>query len=324
MFEPYEPKNNKFFKMFSALEAGQLPMLYSVYLGIKPLMDTFLQYEAYLLLKEEAAKHGILMDHNQVMIVSPQEEFLQRKERFKNLGTTKMMAVPFDYRRKKALVHAFISRSPQRIREAQRLTWYNLFVGEYQMVQPALDNFRYGDTLGFPQCCVKFYAAHNGRFFDNYVTWEWKTPFEVYKNTSGDFSFLCNHIPMDHMYFLIHHYPCSYRCPATMDIAQRLLEGIEEMEPDYAEKIRRHLKLPYLLFNEKKAFALEGSIKNNRIYYTQSKFIGDKRDEKTYIEITKGNMVEVQDECIIIFRDNEEIARYPQEGDYEGKIYQFV
>ncbi len=324
MFENYIPKNNTLFQMFAKLEASQLPMFYSVYLGIKPLMDTFLRYDNFLVLQEEAKKHGIIVDHNEVMAVFPNEEFLQRKERFRNLGTTKLTAVPFDHSRTHSLIHTFISRSKERIDEARQLTWYNLFVGEYQLPQPDIDNFRYGDTLGFPQCCVRFYAAHNGRFSEDGCHWEWNTPFEVYKNTEGEFSFLCNHIPMDHIYFLSHHYPCSYNCPRTIDISGRLLQGISRLEPQFAVLIEQHLKLPYLLFNEKKAFAFDGEIKNNRIYYSQCRFLGDRRDLETYKEITKGNMVEVGEENIIIYRGNEEIARYKQEGVYKGKIYRFV
>ena len=324
MFENYIPKSNKLLEMFARLEASQLPMFFSVYLGIKPLMDTFVRYDRFLELQAEAKKHGIIVGHNEVMAVFPEEKFLKRKERFKNLGTTKLTAVPFDPSRTKSLVHTFISRSRDRIEEARRLTWYNLFVGEHQLAQPPVDNFRYGDTLGFPQCCVRFYAAHNGRFTDDGYHWEWKTPFEVYKNTRGEFSFLCNHIPMDHVYFLVHHYPCSYNCPKTMEIAGDLLKGIRKMEPEYAQLIEYHLKLPYLLFNEKKAFAFEGEIKGNRIYYCNWHFLGDSRDLETYKEITMGNIVEVNDENIIIYNGNEEITRYKQEGNYEGKIYRFV
>lgn len=310
--------------MFAELEASQLPMFYSVYLGIKPLMDTFLRYDRFLLLQEEAKKHGIILGHNEVMAVFPHEEFLRRKERFRNLGTTKLTAVPFDPSRTHSLVHTFISRSQDRIDEARQLTWYNLFVGEFQLAQPDIDNFRYGDTLGFPRCCVRFYAAHNGRFTEDGFHWEWNTPFEVYKNTKGRFSFLCNHIPMDHVYFLSHHYPCSYNCPNTIDISGRLLKGIEKLEPQYAKLIEHHLKLPYLLFNEKKAFAFEGEIRKNRIHYTECRFLGDSRDMETYKEITLGDSVEVGEEFILIYRDNEEIGRYRQEGEYEGKIYEFV
>lgn len=324
MFEFYYPPNNKLINIFASREFNQIPMFYSVYLGIKPLMDTFLRYEFFLELQEEGKKHGIIFDHNQIMIMPPEEEFLRRKERLRNLGTTKMIAIPFDPRKKQALVHAFISRSRERIQEAQHLTWYNLFVGENQLVQPTIDNFRYGDTLGFPDCCVQFYAAHNGRFFDNFITWEWNTPLEVYKNTKGEFSFLCNHIPMDHTYFLIHHYPCSYNCPVTMDIANRLLEGIRSMDPVFAGLIEEHLKLPYLLFNEKKAFAFQGEIKGSSIHYSQWHFLGDRRDLQTYNEITQGDRIEVNQEFMIIYSKNEEIARWPQEGKYRGEIYKFV
>jgi hypothetical protein len=323
MFEPYIPENNRLFNMFAKLENRQLPMFYAVYLGIKPLMDTFLRYENYLILKDEAAKQGVLMGHNGVMITPPDEDFLRRKERFRNLGTTKMVAIPFDENRTGDLVHAFISKSPEMIEEARQLTWYNLFVGEHQLAQPPLDNYRYGATLGFPGCCVRFYAAHNGRFCEDNYCWEWNTPFEVYNNTKGDLSFLCNHIPMDFVYFLIHHYPCSYNCPVTMDLAGRVLQGITELDPGYAKKIEWHLKLPYLLFNEKKAFALDGIIEGNRIKYKDWYFLGDQRDISLYEFIVRGDMVELVDEFVIVYKDKSEIGRYPRTGNHKGKICMF-
>ncbi|MCD4784757.1 MAG: DUF483 domain-containing protein [Candidatus Eremiobacteraeota bacterium] len=323
MFDIHIPEKDDLLKLYAQIEPGQLSMLYAVCLGLKPLMDTFLRYEHFLALKEKAKTKGILFGHNGIMMSHPQERFLRRKERRRNLGTTKMIAIPFDEERKDALVHAFISRSPDKIEEARKLTWYNLFVGEHQLVQPAIDNFRYGATLGFPDCCVRFYAGHNGRFLDDNHTWEWNTPFEVYRNTRGEFSFLCNHIPMDHCYFLIHHYPCSYNCPETIKLAGDILEGIRSIDREYGDKIERYLKLPYLLFNEKKAFVFEGEIKGNRITYSDCHFLGDKRDLATYMDITKGDCVEVHEDYIVVFRGSNEITRYPLEGDFEGKIYKF-
>jgi len=323
MFEIHIPEKDDLLNLYAQMDAGQLSMFYGVYLGLKPLMDTFLRYEQFLVLKEAAEKRGVLLGHNGIMMSKPREKFLRRKEKHRNLGTTKAIAIPFDEEKKDALVHVFISRSPDKIEEARRLTWYNLFVSEYQLVQPAIDNFRYGATLGFPECCVRFYAGHNGRFIDENYTWEWNTPFEVYKNTRGEFSFLCNHIPMDHCYFLIHHYPCSYDCPETKKIAGDLLEGIKSIDREYGEKIERYLKLPYLMFNEKKAFVFQGEVKGNRIEYSDCHFLGEKRDLASYIDITKGDCVEVQEDYIVVFRGLEEISRYIREGDFEGRICEF-
>lgn len=322
MLKPYKPKN-PLFAEFHKIEERQLPMFIGVYLGIKPLMDTFVSLENFFRLRSLCAKEGILVEHNNVMATPPGESFLRQKERIRNLGTTKLIARPFSENHSQALVHTFISRNIEYVREAQRLTWYNLFVGGDQLLQPAIDNFRYGSTLGFPECCVRFYAAHNGRCFDGKVNWGWNTPFEVYKNSNKPFSKYCNHITMDKTYFLIHHYPCNYNCPATIDLASKLLEGIRNLEPEYAELIDYYLTRPYLVFEEKRAFIFEGEATENEIRYRQCRFIGDNRDSRDYCEIFQGNRITVKDEQVEVFQNNRLLARYPLENNFRGKIYRF-
>lgn len=322
MLEKYNPKK-ELFQLYQRLDGSQLPMFIGVYLGLKPLMDTFIPMNSFLLLKEICAKEGILVEHNGYMAQVPSDDFLRKKERVRNLGTTKLIAIPFSSDRRDVLVHTFISRSADQVEEARRLTWYNLFVGDIQMCQLPVDNHRYGLTLGFPECCIAFYSVHNGKFHDGKRNWGWNTPFEVYKNTKGEFSFLCNHVPMDHGYFLIHHYPCTYNCPATIEKAGALLEGIRSIEPDYAEKIEYYLKLPYLLFEEKRAFIFEGRIEGNTIFYDDYRFLGDYRDQFDYTDILNGNKLTVTEENITIFRGNEILAEHPMKGNYLGKIYRF-
>lgn len=319
MLNKYIPKNNDLFKLFAQVENNQLPMFIAVYEGIKPLMDTFLKLKDFQMLKQACRDEGIIVEHNNIMTRTPDERFLSKLEKIRNLGTTKMTAIPYSPDKKDCLVHTFISRSSQNIKEAQQLSWYNLFVGEHQLIQPGIDNYRYGLTLGFPECCVRFYAAHNGKYFDGKHRWGWNTPFEVYDNTTGEFSFYCNHLPMDHRYFLIHHYPCSYNCKETIRLARELLNKIEKKEPEYANEIKRILRLPYLVFDEKKAFVFEGKTDRNSVEYTDCYFLGDSRDLKFYREITRGNRIEVEGEQVVVWKDEEEIARY----NYPGRLFVF-
>ncbi len=323
MFEPVKLQT-PLFARYSQLEPKQLPMFAGVYLGIKPLMDTFITMEVFLKLREVCAPHGILVEHNDIMACQPDEVFLRRQERLRSLGTTKLQALPFDPEKKGSLVHTFISRSKEMVEEARRLTWYNLFVDNIQLMQPVLDNYRYGATLGFPRCCVSFYSLHNGSIFDGRQSWGFNTPHEVYDNTRGDFSFLCNYIPMDHRYFLIHHYPCSYNCPKTMGLAGKLLSGIRSLEPGLAERIEETLKLPYLVFGEKRAFAFEGRILDgNSISYSRFRFIGEARDLRDYREITQGSRVEVKDGRVHVYDGAKKLACYPDREPYKGRIYSF-
>lgn len=322
MFEPYIPKD-PLFRLYTELDKTQLPMFMAVVLGIKPLMDTWLPLPGYLALQKACEEQGVIVGNNNIMTHIPNEEFLKRHERLRNLGTTKMIAMPFSEERQDALVHTFISRSAGSIDEARRLTWYNLFVGEHQLLQPLIDNFRYGDTLGYPECCTRFYAGHNGKFHDGKRAWGWNTPLEVYKNTKGKFSFYCNHIPMDHQYFLIHHYPCSYNCEKTISQANQLLKAIRKTEPGFAEKIERYLKLPYLIFEEKKAFVFEGESSGNEIIYTDCKFLGDNRDKGAYHAILNGNRIVISDEKICIYKDKKLISEYKKEGKYKGWMPKF-
>ena len=323
MFEPVKIET-PLFAEYARLEPGQLPMFIGVYLGLKPLMDTFVTLDIFNRLRQLCSPHGILVEHNHVMAVTPGEDFLRRHERIRRLGTTKLQAVPFDLSRQNALVHTFISRSPEMVEQARQLTWYNLFADNRQLTQPLIDNYRYGATLGFPDCCVKFYAAHNALIYDGRRCWGFNTPHQVYDNTRGEFSFLCNYVPMDHHYFLIHHYPCSYNCPETIKLAEKLLSGIKSMEPQFAQAIVETLKLPYLVFGEKRAFAFRGRIvKGNEIIYSHCRFLGDPRDQNDYREIQEGNRVTTEQGRVKVFRDDRELAGYPDEEPYRARICNF-
>lgn len=322
MLSPYIPEN-EFLADVVKYEPRQLSMFIGVYTGLKPLMDTFITYDRFTALRDICKGEGIIVDHNGIMAGIPRETLLKRKEKLRDLGTTKLALLPFNPELKDAYVHTFISRSRDYIEQAQSLTWYNLFIGNKQYSQPAIDNYRYGRTLGFPDCCIKFYSGHNGRYFDGKKAWAWNTPWEVFKNTKGAPSFYCNHIPMDHFYFLIHHYPCSYNCEATIKLAKSLLEAIRSVEPGFAEGIERTLKFPYLIFDEKKAFVLKGRIEGNTVHYSDRYFLGDGRDIRHYKEIFHGDRITLDDGRVRVFDGKELIIEYPDDKLHQGRLMQF-
>jgi hypothetical protein len=133
----------------------------------------------------------------------------------------------------------------------------------------------------------------------------------MFKNTLKDkYRYLCNPLTKDVTYSYIYHMPCSYNCQHTINLAKRVRAAIYEEEPGFVKLIDKHLKLPLLVFYERKFYAFEGEIKNNRLYYKKLYFIGEMPENNLFeIELKKGDCVFLENKDVVILNKGKMIKR---------------
>jgi hypothetical protein len=104
--------------------------------------------------------------------------------------------------------------------------------------------------LGYPECCVRFYAE---------VGEDQNLRYTRAIQNSERFSFLLNNfLHWDGPYYLISHFPCSYDCEHSKQTAKRLLEAIEKEDQKLGKAIRFLLTRPVLYNGEKSHVRFNG------------------------------------------------------------------
>jgi len=301
-------------KELADLGIGQFPLVIGTVYGIKPLFDTWIPIQAYNKLKI-ACKNYDLFCQPDCMFVEPTKKELATSIGAIFLTTTKFKGLPFDPNLKEGMVHVFISKYRKSIFNAHRFGWYPLIIRKRVIDKPFIDHLRFGEVLGYPDCCIEFFNSFN--------KFGMSTPYESYKKTKGTLSYYCNNI-LNHIgYSYIHHHPCSFNCKKTIDLAKQTEEVILEKEPDYAHEIRKALKLPIINFAEKISYVFEGKIKNGYLYYSKFKFIGHPRDDKYRIMFCQGNRIKVKDDEIIIYNDNKLVQTIKKKRPFDGFLLEF-
>jgi hypothetical protein len=83
--------------------------------------------------------------------------------------------------------------------------------------------------------------------------------------------------------------PCRYDCPATIRLAGRLRKEIFKKEPEYVRKMDAYLKQTFLVFYERKFYALVGAVlKGDTLHYQQAVFVSHDATRNEYGEDLAG------------------------------------
>jgi hypothetical protein len=106
-----------------------------------------------------------------------------------------------------------------------------------------------GILLGYPSCCIDAYASHTWRVQANH-TWMYLL---LRLATPGAVSPLLGPYAQ-----LFEHVPCALDCPASLDIAARMLLALTEiLEPGPMETLRAELRRPCLMLVDAQDQAVE-------------------------------------------------------------------
>lgn len=102
------------------------------------------------------------------------------------------------------------------------------------------DNYKeLGLILGYPECCVDFFCKHEperSKLDNNYVV-------PALKNSQGyRFPFYTNIFRRKEDYVLLSHFPCSFKCERSIEIAKKRLKMLYELEERTAMDLVKKLK----------------------------------------------------------------------------------
>lgn len=308
LFEDYKPKN--YGKEYWAIKGSSTyPMFVTTALGVKPSYDDWIPVDKYDEFLKICKDYGLYVETD-VIFQNPTKQ----KEEIvggDNINTTFAIGKRFSRDIKEGQVHVFVSKSKEMAKKAKKSGWYPIVIGNRMINKPFIDHLRFGKALGYPDCCVDFFRRFN----------DWKRfshPYETLKNTPVKDgrpigSFYCNNIPMDFTYFYIHQLPCSYRCKATIELAQKVRSKIAEVEPDYVEKTDEILKKPLLVFGEKNFMIFEGKLDDNSINYSDVVYASNPASPEDKFQHSKwvkqGDKIILKNNEMIIMKNNEVIKK---------------
>ena len=96
-----------------------------------------------------------------------------------------------------------------------------------------------GNILGYPKCCVKFFAKHEpmrSKLDNDYVL-------PALENSEGkNFPFYNNILLRNQDITLLNHFPCSFNCEESMDLARKHLVALRKQNNQLGEVFINKLK----------------------------------------------------------------------------------
>jgi len=297
MFERYTPK--KFCREF-VLARGhslQLPSVMAVAAGIKPCLDDWVPARRFADYRSACRRYGLLCVPDTVFRQVASGRIGPGVIGAQNLTTTHAAGRPWTPKVRDGLVHVFIARSQRKLAACFREGWYPLIIRGRVVEKPLLDAFRFGPTLGYPDCCCDFFRRRNNWSLYNFL-------YEIYKNSGpGPYPFLCNTLTRDETYAYVSHMPCSFSCGKTRRQAERIRSVILAEEPSFVRAIDRHLRLPYLVFRERQIYAFDGILRGSRLEYKKVAFAGRQPTGAVYErDLKRGDSLIVEKDTVVILK----------------------
>lgn len=277
----------------------QLGIYMALILGLKPLLDDWIPVERLREFKKTCQQYGIHAREDVVFDNLPKEEIPLNVLGRECLTTTSAYGRPLDSG-KVGEVHVFLSKDKRLLKKAM---WYPVIVKDRVVFAPRIDHLKYGYVLGYPDCCIKFFRKFNDWLKFSHL-------YEIYKNTHGAPAFPCNPFLKDTIFSYIYHMPCSYRCPRTMGIVQKLRRGIARREPGYLKITDAYLKKPLLVLYERKFYIFDGALKDNLLSYKDVHFLGRDVTKDVYgLEFKKADALKLVGRTIALYRRNKVFKR---------------
>jgi len=161
-------------------------------------------------------------DEQELMIEhSPHKMLVADTDLFSNKG----LKVPLSHS-ETGLHMVYISQTP----DAARLANMYEIQGKHREL---------GILLGYPPCCVDFFAEHQEELSSKDYNF---LGLVLYHSKEGDYSFHTNITQREQDLSLLSHFPCNLACKQSHLLAQNHLQVITKHDPKYAKAISDALK----------------------------------------------------------------------------------
>jgi hypothetical protein len=277
---------------------SQIVMYMSLVLGFKPLMDDWIPRRSLPEFRKICNNYGIHLKEDIVFGVVNKQDIKGDVLGKEMITSTSSYGFPLAADIKGG-VHVFLSKDKKMLNNGM---WYPVIIKGRLIFQPRADSLNYGNFLGYPDCCTKFFRKYNN--------WnKYSFLYEIYKNSDStrEYPFYCNPFLKGAVYCYIYHMPCSFQCKKTIKLVTSLRKEIKKREPRFIEAIDQHLKMPLLIFYERKIYAFEGKVtKSNEINYSKVYFADSDNSKNLYQELfSQGNRLKLNGRDIAIYRNKD-------------------
>lgn len=274
LLEQYKPKSFCADLMEIKGNGLQLGLYMSLILGFKPLLDDWIRKNKIEAFKKACRGYGVHVRESVIfrnVHKSKVPDSVIDKDR---LTTTSAYGLPLETDTDEE-VHVFLSKDKNILKRAM---WYPVIINNRVIFAPRADHLKYGYVLGYPDCCIRFFRKYNDWIRYSHL-------YETYRQTKTQPSFLCNPLLKDTIFSYIYHMPCRYDCQATIKLAGKLRHEILKKEPEYVRKMDGYLKKTFLVFYERKFYALDEAVfKNDVLHYKQAAFVSHDATRNEYGE----------------------------------------
>ena len=298
MFQTYFPE--KFCREFVEIKGNSIQVAgyMALVLGLKPFLDDLIPTDKILELKKACRKYGLFMRED--VVFSPAKiENLGNVIDAQYVTSTIAYGLPLGVN-VNAYVHVFITKDKRNLSQGM---WYPLVIKNRRILQPRIDSLKYGKTLGYPACCVNFFRKFNNWSLYSYL-------YEVFCNTAKKPHYFCNPFTKDNTYSYIYHMPCAYNCQETIKWVGRLRREINRKEPSFVSLTDKILKMPFLVFYERKFYIFQGRREKNRIFYKNAYFCDADKRKDIYSDLfSRGNNLILKTRTLEIYRNSELIQK---------------
>jgi len=292
---------------------GQLTQFMAVVAGIKPVLDDWVPVERVEGFQALAADLGL------VSAVDSYFEFIDEasttsgivgRERF---NTTR--ARGHSPRRPVAgsSAHIFLARDTEWLRRGVASGWYMLVVDGRIVEKPWIDHYRFGECLGYPDCCRQFFALHNNWHSDN-------SYWQALSATRGSPLFLCNSLVKNSGLSYAVHLPCRFDCSSTSYYAAQVRAFVQDESPVLSRGIDGLLQRPFLMLSEWELFGFDGERTGpTHLNYRDVFMVPTNRPDRGLLAALKmGDRIDVDLDLVRISRGTRTILTYAARSDRFG------
>lgn len=293
----------------------QLSTWIAVCLGLKPAGDLWIPRHRWSAFVDAARQVGVIFRLD--CYFDRHSPHLSINRAVGTFNTTR--AVLSEHAQATDEAHVFIALNQESLDNACASGWYPLMVRQKPVPKPLVDHTWFGESLGYPPCCISFFAKRNNWHSDN-------TYFAGFNNSEGIFNWKCNSLLRHSAFTLCHHASCSFNCQSSSEYAVRLYNAILAEEPAYAEQIRAWLTSPMLCLSELKIVAFEGQITSPGVLEYERVFRVNptSRDDVLGIALQTGDRLELDGNIIRIYHGPQCVRSFYTRADQYGPELPFV
>lgn len=297
---------------------AQVTQFIAVVHGIKPSMDDWVpvdQLETYLHMLEHFGLHAEV----DAYFVPIETKDLLGISGASTLNTTRARAFPVFDRPKQGEAHIFLSKEHSLLEQAVASGWYNLVVRDQVIHKPLIDHFRFGEALGYPECCVAFFFETNDWFSGN-------SYYQAFRATPTTPHYLCNSLPKRTPASYIVHIPHSFSCTASMRLAESIRDAIGAEDADFQRQVDNILNLPCLCLTELEMFIFDGELANETElrYRSVNPLPPTTSEHPLYTILREGDQLVIDANLLHVYRSGKFVGVYEARGDALGPQVPFI